>query len=182
MQVRRQRGERLRRRPERQPEHAAGRGTRRGGSASFPPCRRTPPAGTGASARRRRRFIREFELGPSAKPPSAAVRASRHAIELRQPAVQVHVVGQQQLAEVGRLAPDHVVEEQFQRRPQVGGQSWRRSRGTAWRPWPSPGPDRPSARSAGTREPWPSPAGRPASARPASRHPHGAELARRPRR
>ncbi len=44
------------------------------------------------------------------------------AVELRQPAVQVEVVGEEQLAEVGRLAPDHVVEEQVERRPQVGGE------------------------------------------------------------
>ena len=40
-------------------------------------------------------------------------------VELCQPAVQVDLVGKQQTAEIGRVAPDRVFEEKVQRRPQV---------------------------------------------------------------
>ena len=42
------------------------------------------------------------------------------AVQFRQTAVEVHVVGQQELAEVGRAAVEHFVEREFERCAQVG--------------------------------------------------------------
>ena len=46
----------------------------------------------------------------------------RHTVEFRQPVIHHHVVGLQQLAVVGFLAPDDLLDEDLQRAPQIGDQ------------------------------------------------------------
>ena len=113
VQVGRQRGDGRRRRPERpaqdpaRQEHAA-----------------MDRRGRGGVGERRHQVRVGQQAGPllgRASPSGTALRGELGAVELGQPAVEVKLVGQQEPAEVGRFAPDHVFQEQVQRRPQVGG-------------------------------------------------------------
>ena len=77
-------------------------------------CRRTSPSGRDASARRRAAWLQNDLL-------ERCVAGQVGAVEPCQPAVQVQEVRQQELAEIRRLAPDHVFQEQVERSAQVGG-------------------------------------------------------------
>ena len=131
-----QRGDGLRRRPQRPAEDAPRQehpavdrraGRRVGEAAIRYGCVRMPDRSPGV----------QLDL------PERRVGRQVHAVERRQPAVEVEVLGQQELAEVGGLAADDVVEEQLQRVAQVGDRPPRRSRGRPWGPWRSRRPGRP---------------------------------------